>query len=378
MLAANEPFENITQLWLATDPYKHRAMRIAGLPERLITGSATDREKFAAWAAVYPQTLGGPLFHWCALELKRFFDLDLPLSSATADTIWNTCNDRLAQPDCRPHALLQRAGVALVCTSNTADDDLTAHESLSSTGTRPQIVPTLRDPVRVESDRFDAFARLGCRVADHAVATAADLDVVLPLAREYARRGWTLQLHLGAQRDTSSRLRRLAGPAGGYATIGNSIDVPALCRFLDTLETDASLPTTILFPLNPSDYPALATLTGSFAGEGAPGKLQLGPAWWFNDHEWGIRQHLETLAHYGLLTTFVGMTTDSRSILSMVRHEYFRRLLCDWIGGRVANGRFPEDDSLLVSLVRRLCHDNAARMFSPQIPTTNSQPSFIP
>ena len=175
-----------------------------------------------------------------------------------------------------------------------------------------------------------------------------------------------MQLHIGAQRQTSTRLRQLAGPAGGYATIGPSCDIPGLCRFLDDLEKEGCLPRTILYPLNPADYAALATLTGSFAEDGVRGKIQLGPAWWYNDHALGIRQHLDALASYGLLSTFIGMTTDSRSLLSMVRHEYFRRVLCDWLGDQVQAGALPDDDQLLGPLVRAVAYENARRWLFPE------------
>ncbi len=374
VLAANLPSENLAQLWVTTDPYKHRAMRMAGVPERLITGEAPDFEKFQAWASVCPETLGGPLFHWSALELKRVFGVEVLLSPETAAGVWEVANAHLATSEGRPQALLRRAKVVSVGTSNSLDEDLGAHRQLASERASAggysgsgdadfpavRVIPTLRDAAVVEVLRFDEFSALGCCLADHGVAGSADLEALLPLAREYARRGWVLQLHLGAQRQTSSRLRRLVGPAGGYATIGNAVEVTALCRFLDTLESEGLLPRTILFPLNPGDYAALATLTGSFAEDGVPGKVQLGPAWWFNDHAWGIRHHLELLANYGLLATFIGMTTDSRSLLSTVRHEYFRRHLCAWLGEQVAGGTFPADFPLLARLVSRLCYDNAA------------------
>jgi glucuronate isomerase len=176
---------------------------------------------------------------------------------------------------------------------------------------------------------------------------------------EYARRGWILQLHLGARRQTSTRLRRLAGPAGGYATIGAPVDSGSLCAWLDELEQAGGLPRVNLYPLHPADFVPLAVLTGSFAEDGRAGKLQLGPAWWFNDHAAGMRTQLEALANHGLLATFIGMTTDSRSLLSLVRHEYFRRVLCDWLAEQAARGAMPDDEALLGELVRRLCHDNA-------------------
>jgi len=343
-LADDRVFENITQLWIATDPYKHRAMRMAGVPERLISGDASDREKFDAWAATVPKTVGNPLYHWTALELKRYFDISEPLSPATADRVWHICNERRYTA----RQLISMARVECLCTSERLGDDLSAHAQLANFATR--VLPSLRDAEQVDAERFDEFDRHGCRLADHGTD---DFQSLLPLAREYARRGWILQLHFGAQRETSSRLRRLAGPTGGYATIGNCCDIRALCRFLDDLDREEALPRTILYPLNPADYAAIATLTGSF-----PGKVQFGPAWWYNDHALGIRHQLDTLASYGLLSTFIGMTTDSRSFLSMTRHEYFRRILCDWLGEKAEAGELPPE---LGQLVRDLAYENARR-----------------
>ena len=341
-LASDEPFENITRLWIAPDQYKHRAMRVVGVPEKYITGDATDREKFDRWAATVPLTLGNPLFEWTQLELKRYFDIDEMLTPESADRIWERCNSvRLT-----PRQLLARSNVELVCTSNLPDEELLP--------LGPMVMPSLRDAEKVDAVRFDEFEKCGCRLSDHGVDDPRQLDPLLPLAREYARRGWVMQLHLGAQRETSSRLRAIAGPRGGYATIGNTCDIPALCQFLDTLDKEDALPRTILYPLNPADYAAIATLTGSF-----PGKLQFGPAWWFNDHSLGIRQHLEALASYGLLSTFIGMTTDSRSFLSMSRHEYFRRVLCNFLAG------LSEDETLTTAMVRGICHDNAHDWLQP-------------
>jgi glucuronate isomerase len=239
--------------------------------------------------------------------------------------------------------------------------------------------------------RLEAFARAGCRLSDHALdefsyACVSESDtaglfgrrlggealsatdamrlrsgLLRFLGAEYARRGWIMQLHLGAQRRTSSRLRRLAGPAGGYASIGRACDVPSLIAWLDDLESAGALPRTILYPLNPADFAPLAVLAGSFVEDGVPGKLQLGPAWWFNDHAAGMRAQLEATANYGLLSVFIGMTTDSRSLLSMVRHEYFRRVLCDWLGEQAEAGAMPGNVDELGALVRAVTYENARR-----------------
>lgn len=421
-LATDRRFENIARLWVTGDPYKHRAMRIAGVPERVITGDASDREKFNAWAATVPHTLGNPLHHWTALELKRYFDIDEPLTAASADRIWSVANARLAEPGFTARGLLAKCGVACVCTSDRLLDDLSAHTAIAREDGNLRVWPSLRadDVVAFEapefaawvrqlglatdisisdydafrtavSRRLDVFGQAHCKLSDHGLddfhyVPTSDADAAALFARrlageslspseavqlrsgvlrflggEYARRGWIMQLHLGAQRRTSSRLRRLVGPAGGYAAIGPGTDVPSLVAWLDELECAGALPRTILYPLNPADFAPFAVLAGSFVEDGVRSKIQLGPAWWFNDHAHGMRAQLDAVANYGLLSTFIGMTTDSRSLLSMVRHEYFRRIFCDWLGAQVEAGALPDDPAALAALVLAVCHGNAQR-----------------
>lgn len=419
-LAADRRFADVTELWVAHDPYKHRAMRIAGVPEALISGQGVSaRERFDAWAATVPKTLGNPLYHWAELELARVFGIDEPLTSASAGRIWEAANARLGEPGFTARGLLRRFNVACACTSDGLLDDLSEHRALAASGFSVRVLPSLRSDDAVALDpawlarlgetvgselrtfddyrdavgrRLDAFDALGCRLADHALdafayvscpeAEAAGLfqrrlggkalseeeaarlrsAVLRFLGAEYGRRGWLMQLHLGARRQTSSRLRRLAGPAGGYAGVGRACDVASLCEFLDDLERCGRLPRTVLYTLNPADDAVLATLTGSYAEDGVAGKIQFGPAWWYNDHAAGIRRHLETLANYGLLSTFIGMTTDSRSLLSLVRHEYFRRLLCGLLGEWAERGLVPERFDVLEPLVRAVTYGNAREM----------------
>ena len=419
-IAEDRRFDTLTELWIDPDPYKHRAMRVLGIPEADITGGGDARTRFDRWAAAVPRLLGNPLYHWTALELKRVFDIDELLSPDTADAIWAEANRRLAGPGFSARALLGKANVECVCTCDRLLDDLGPHRTLADEEGTVRVLPSLRgddalqfDPVWLDqltgadrsfgafraaiADRLDAFDALGCRLADHGLDAAAylatdddataslyqrhraegDLDdndrlrlrsgLMRLLASQYAQRGWALQLHVGALRHTSSRLRRLAGPTGGYATIGPPLDVAGLARLLDDLEQRDRLPRVILYNLNPADNAALATLTGSFAQDGVAGKLQFGPAWWFNDHPLGITRQLEALASHSLLSTFVGMTTDSRSLLSMTRHETFRRVFCDWLARHVIAGTMPPDRSLLDPLVGRVCHDNAAEFL--QLPS---------
>jgi glucuronate isomerase len=425
-VADDRRFADIAELWVCGDPYKWRAMRMNGIPEREITGNASNRDKFRAWAATVPYTIGNPLFHWTGLELKRYFGVDAMLDDKTADAIWAQCNSRLALPEYSARGLLNQANVELLCTSDDLLDSLAPHRRMSEEGGALKMLPSLRgdslvgvgSPVfrsfctslagqtgtAVDSldaytaavrRRLDVFDGLGCRVADHALdqpvfePVAGDVAAQLFERRlagddlgamelqqlktalltfagtEYHRRGWIMQLHIGAQRATSERLRDLAGPAGGFACIGASSDVARVCAFLNRLEADGALPRTILFTLNPSDTDMYASVTGSFAEAGVPGKLQFGPAWWWCDNRDGIVRQLRALGNMGLLGRHIGMTTDSRSLLSYSRHEYYRRIVCNLIGEWVDAGELPRDPDLLARFVKDICYFNAKRWLEP-------------
>ena len=210
-------------------------------------------------------------------------------------------------------------------------------------------------------ETLSRFHAAGCRIVDVSVDDAQRLAVgsLSSVASFAAAQGWTMLLHLGALRETSARLRAAAGPAGGFAGMCAPVDPALVAAFLDRLERGGSLPRTILLSLNPEAHAQLAVLAGSFVADGVPGKVQLGPAWWWCDHEEGIRDVLEKNAAYGVLSTFVGMTTDSRSLLSFVRHDYFRRILCQWVAEKVAAGAFPDDPALLKPVLENVCYRNA-------------------
>jgi glucuronate isomerase len=421
-IADDRRFADLAELWVCKDPYKWRAMRMNGIPERLITGDASNLDKFNAWAATVRYAIGNPLFHWTGLELKRYFGIDDLLGADTAGAVWARCNARLAEPGFSARGLLQRSRVEVLCTSDDLLDSLDAHRRCREAGIGLRMLPSLRGDsmVAVETGgfaifcrslgeeagiaidslaafkaairkRLDVFESLGCRVADHGLDEAAFAPVddgsaarlferrlqdgelsaaeqlqlksalMLFAGAEYHRRGWIMLLHIGAQRVTSSRLRRLAGPAGGYAAIGRSADIAAIARFLDHLEGDGVLPRTVLFTLNPSDTDMFASLVGSFAEDGVPGKIQFGPAWWYNDNRDGIVRQLRALGNLGLLGRHIGMTTDSRSLLSYSRHEYYRRIVCNLIGEWVEAGELPNEPELLSGFIVDICYGNAKR-----------------
>ena len=405
-LASDRRFEDIGQLWVASDPYKHRAMRLHGECESVITGSATTREKFEAWARTLPATLGNPLFHWSAMEMKNVFGLDEMPDAECAGRVWNACNERLKEAEFSTMGILRGFGVKVLSTSDDLLDDVTVHSSVkgdikvtpslradSITGFNAAWLERLGSPATLEEylaavdARLDEFGANGCRVADHALddgwrfvltdaQTAAKLyetkeyaDVRLKsyvlghLASEYARRGWAMLLHIGAQRFTNSRLRSLVGPAGGYASIGNTCDIKSLCTFMDSQDVKGELPKTGLFTLNPADNAALAVLTGSYSQDGVVGKVQFGPAWWYNDHFYGMTDQLENLAAYSLMPQFIGMTTDSRNVLSFSRHDYFRRILCNWLADKTLRGQFPSDEAYLGRIAADISYNNAYNWF---------------
>ena len=405
-LASDRRFSDIGQLWVASDPYKHRAMRLHGENEAVISGHASTREKFDAWARTLPHTLGNPLFHWSAMEMKNVFGLDEMPDPSCADKVWDACNERLKEDSFSTMGILRGFGVKVLSTSDDLLDDVTVHSSVrgdikvtpslradSVLGFAPAWLERLGSPKTLEEylaavdARLDVFSENGCRVADHALddgwrfvltdfETAAKLyaaaefaDVRLKsfvlghLASEYSRRGWAMLLHIGAQRFTSSRLRSLAGPAGGYASIGNTCDVKSLCAFLDSQDVKGELPKTGLFTLNPADNAALAVLTGSYSQDGVVGKVQFGPAWWYNDHLYGMTDQLENLAAYSLMPQFIGMTTDSRNVLSFSRHDYFRRILCNWLADKTLRGQFPADEAYLGHIAADISYNNALKYF---------------
>lgn len=425
-IARDHRFANLTEVWLKGDHYKWRALRWNGVEERLITGEASDLEKFRAWAATVPQTLGNPLYHWTHLELRRPFGItDTLLSAQTADDIWARANELLAQPEFSARGILTQMRVRMVGTTDDLADDLGHHAAIAADpGFDVKVLPSFRPDrafklqaagyvdyldtlgraadveitdmatlYRALERRLDHFAAHGCRIADHGLdrvvygeASEAELNAILQrrlagqlpseaeqarfttavlvfLGREYHRRDWAQQYHMGALRNNSTRGFGDLGPDTGFDSIGDRAIAEPLSRLLDAQDRDGQLPRTVLYCLNPTHNEVLATMAGNFQGGGIPGKVQFGSGWWFNDQLDGMQRQMTQLAQLGLLSRFVGMLTDSRSFLSFTRHEYFRRLLCRMVGRWAAEGEVPDDEALLGEMVRNICFDNARRYF---------------
>jgi glucuronate isomerase len=426
-IAENKTFANLTAIWLHGDHYKWRAMRANGVDEKYITGTATDAEKFAAWAATVPKTLRNPLFHWTHLELKNPFGItDTTLSPATGDAIYKKCSEMLQQNDFSTRGLLKQMNVKVVCTTDDPLDSLEHHRTLQGAENfSVKVVPTWRpdramatedlttlnrwiDRLASVTDRDIAtygnylesirerhtfFHDMGCRLSDHGIEepyaekyTETEVGAIFAKIRsgqqlslpeglafksamlfEFAvmdhQRGWTQQFHFGTLRNNNSRAFRTLGPDTGYDSIGDFTMGKTLNRFLDRLDSGDQLARTVLYILNPSDNEMIATMIGNFQGGGIPGKMQFGSGWWFNDQKDGMERQLNALSNMGLLSRFVGMLTDSRSFLSYPRHEYFRRILCNLFGNDIENGELPADFELIGSTIQDICYRNAVNYF---------------
>jgi glucuronate isomerase len=431
-IAENRRFNNLFEIWLEGDHYKWRAMRANGESERYCTGDATPYEKFLVWARTVPTTLRNPLYHWTHLELQRYFGITELLNEASAPRIWEQANTALQTLDV--HAILSKFNVHTIGTTDDPADTLEHHTAIAASSLTTRVLPTFRPDASLRVDapmafnawvnrlsttanadihsfatfldaiaqRIADFHAIGCRLSDHGldlaysepctesqaaaifdrtqIGEAASVQdhhkfasfIMHFLGQQYAKHGWTMQLHLGALRNVNSRAKAVHGPDTGFDTMGGvtahgHAQLPALARFLDKLDQTNELPRTILYNSNPIENYAFATLCGSFSAESLPGKVQFGSGWWFLDQKEGIELQLNALSNVGLLSRFVGMVTDSRSFMSYPRHEYFRRVLCTLLGAAMEKGLLPNnpnDENLIGSMVKDICFNNASSYFN--------------
>ena len=425
-IATDKKFANLTRIWLNGDHYKWRAMRANGIDESLITGSASDRDKFRAWADTVPKTLRNPLYHWTHLELQNPFGITELLGPDSADEIYDKCSELLQQDDFSTRGLLTRMNVKVVCTTDDPLDSLEFHKQLRDDPSfsvrvlpafRPDKAMAVENPAGFnqwvdrltemsDSDilsydqfllslrqRHDFFHEMGCRLSDHGLEEpyaeeyrAEDIGsifvkvrsgsalstpeicafksaMLVELAELDHEKGWTQQFHFGALRNINSRAFHRLGPDTGFDSIGDFSMARSLGRFLDRLESQDKLAKTIIYNINPSDNEIIATMVGNFQDGRIPGKMQFGSGWWYNDQKDGMERQINVLSNIGILSRFVGMLTDSRSFLSYPRHEYFRRVLCNLFGNDVENGELPADFDLIGETIKDICYRNAVSYF---------------
>lgn len=424
-IARDASFGNITNIWLDNDHYKWTAMRWNGVPEPYITGDAPDYEKFLAYAKTLPRCIGNPLHHWSHLELCRFFGYSGHLSGETAPQVWELANSVLGPDGLTARRCLEQSRVELLCTTDDPADSLNDHKALAAENYAVRVLPAMRPDGVMEINRpaflhylqrlgaaadlsvtnlesllealrrrMDAFASLGCKLADHGLERVLwrpcgrqEAEGLLQkrlggqllepdeergyktfllcwFARQYALRDWAMQLHFGVLRNISPRLYHALGTDAGGDAMAADTGVDALAPLLGALQENEALPRTILYSIQSADNAAIDTIAGCFQDGGVRGRVQHGCAWWFNDTKIGMEAHLQTLASLSALGSFLGMLTDSRSFLSYPRHEYFRRILCNYFGTLVERGEYPADQGLLAELIRGVCYENAKQWFA--------------
>ncbi len=422
-------FENITQAWLYGDHYKWRAMRSNGINEKYITGDASDFEKFEKWAETVPMTIRNPLYHWTHLELRRYFGIDELLNSYTARKIYDRSSEMLNKKEFSVRGMMQKMNVEVVCTTDDPVDNLEHHKKIREQGFSVKVLPAWRPDNCLAVDdiasfnayidklveasgiyitsfkhlldalrkRQEFFHNNGCRLSDHGLEnffiepyTDSEINSIFSKVRsgkEVSKeesmkfksamlyesavmeheKGWTIQFHVGAMRNNNLRMMRQLGPNTGFDSIGDYPIATPMSRFLDRLDSTNQLAKTILYNINPADNEVLATMIGNFQDGSVPGKIQFGSGWWFLDQKDGMERQINALSTLGLLSRFVGMLTDSRSLLSYPRHEYFRRILCNLLGNDVERGEIPNDLKLLGKMVENISYNNAKNYFGFEI-----------
>ncbi|MDR2676501.1 MAG: glucuronate isomerase [Endomicrobium sp.] len=426
-IAEDRRFQNINQVWLEGDHYKWRQMRSNGVEEKYITGNEiSDREKFQKWVETLERAIGNPLYHWSHLELKKYFEYDGVLNSKTADKVWELCNEKLQNSSSMSvRGIIRQSGVKLICTTDDPVDSLEWHQKIKKDESFDvQVLPTWRPDKALSIEKIDFvdyilelskssnidinsfeslkrafqirlkfFISLGCRATDHALdyimyvpASEREIEAIfskrlkgetinieeelkyktafmLFAGREYYENDLIMELHYGCKRNNNTSVFNKLGSNTGHDCINNFAPSAQMVNFLNALEYIDKLPKTIIYSLNPNDNAIIGTIIGCFQNSTALSKIQQGAAWWFNDHKTGITEQIISLSNLGILSNFIGMLTDSRSFLSYVRHEYFRRILCNLIGDWVENGEYPYDMEMLSKIVSDISYDNAVRYF---------------
>ena len=419
-------FEDIGDIWLRHDHYKWRAMRTFGIGEEYITGTQTSfYEKFRKFAAVMPLLAGNPIYIWCALELKRYFGIDEPLSDETADEIYRETGRVIREQKISPRTLIAKSNVEFICTTSDPVENLETHEKLRKTADfRPYItaafrpdtsfyleragfaayiqlqsaavsapIGTFRGLMAALEQRMQFFRRQGSLVADLSVesvrlepAEEGELDAILQKAlqgrhlserernqyrwafligfgRLCFRQGFVMQLHVGTYKGANSYMDAKIGPATGYDCTDDQAVVKSIGAVLDALETARTLPKTILYPLNINHLETFAILAAAFCGGPAKARGQLGAPWWFNDQVYGLDRYFESVANLYPISLSVGMLTDSRSFLSYPRFEVYRRVFCNYLGGLVERGEYFSDERYLREIITGVCYRNAKDYF---------------
>ncbi len=419
----NKQFNDVFEIWLAGDHYKWRLMRNYGVDEEFITGSKSNKEKFIAYCDTLSTAFGNPLYHWSQVELKEFFNCELEINKENAETIWNWCNDYIALNKITPQSLIEKSNVAILFTTNEIFDDLSTFVEIAKKDYKFKVIPAFRADKIMNCDakqykdfikkleeltteikdidalenaielRLKEFIKVGTTASDIALEKALPITnkedankvfvkaitkggvteqeteifkgyLTYFLMKLYAKYDIRTEVHLGAMRNNNSKMLEKLGLDTGFDSISDTNSMTALSRLLDALNNENLLPKTILFNLNPKMNSEMVTLMGCFQDSSCRGKIQYGPAWWFLDNKVGMEKHLKDLTATGHLGAFVGMLTDSRSLLSYPRHHYFRRILCSYLGEMMENGEMTTDIKFVGKVVEDISFNNSINYFN--------------
>jgi glucuronate isomerase len=410
----NKPFNDVYEIWLAGDHYKWRLMRNYGVNEEYITGNKSNKEKFLVYCKTLSTAFGNPLYHWSQVELKEFFNCELEINEENAELIWDWCNEYIKLNNVTPQSLIEKSNVTHLFTTNEIFDDLSTFPAIAKKGYNFKVIPAFRADkiMNIEAaqyndfieklgtvsalneleekieERLKAFIEVGTTAADVAlqsvypIAEKADAEAVFAKRRKgeavtqaeseifkgyltyflfklYAKYNIATELHVGAMRNNNAIMLEKLGLDTGFDSIAEDNSIKYMSRLFDRLNSENSLPKTIVFNLNPKMNAEIMTLIGSFQSDEARGKMQYGPAWWFLDNKVGMEKHLDDLTATGHIGSFVGMLTDSRSLLSYPRHHYFRRILCNFLGGMMERGEMTQDEKLVGEVVKDICYRNS-------------------
>ena len=418
----NQEFNDVFEIWLKGDHYKWRLMRNYGVDEEYITGDKSNKEKFIAYCKTLSTAFGNPLYHWSQVELKDFFNCELEINEENAELIWDWCNEFIKVNHITPQKLIEGSNVKCLFTTNEVFDDLSTFEKIKEKNYGFKVIPAFRgdkimnieaekynefigmlekvtfkienltDLEKAIEDRLNAFIKVGTVASDIAlertcaVATKEQAEKVFNSRRQgnavtleeseifkgyltyflmklYAKYNIATELHLGAMRNNNVVMMEKLGLDTGYDSISDTNSITLTSRLFDKLNSEKSLPKTILFNLNPKQNSEIMTLIGCFQDSCCKGKMQYGPAWWFLDNKVGMEKHLEDLTATGHIGAFIGMLTDSRSLLSYPRHHYFRRILCNYLGGLVEKGQITQNLALVGKVVEDVSYNNAMNYF---------------
>lgn len=425
----NEEFEDLGEMWLRGDHYKWRAMRCFGIDERLITGEASYYEKYMAFASILPKMIGNPIYIWCALELKRYFDIETPVCAENAQEIYDLTKKLIREKHMTRRWCMEHSNVSLVSTTEDPVDTLEYHlkmaddksmktkvisafrpdkamflelsgfgeymQKLSDAAELP--VTDFKSMLAALEKRLQFFRSIGTTVSDDGIPyfkwepyTDAEIEGIwkkaaanqelsekecdqyrsaflFEMARIYNRNGFVMQLHIGTFLDANTVKVKEIGQSTGFDCCDDRSSVYSVGLLLDALTKAGEMPKIILYPLDGTKIETWAILAAGFSDGSVKAKVQLGAPWWFMDQAFGIQRQFEACANLYPISLSVGMLTDSRSFISYPRHELYRRVLCDYFGKLVERGEYFGSEKDLQGIIEDICYNNVKAFFGFEI-----------